>query len=101
MIYDAFSKYDLISQAVNALGKLGLEGYFWVKAMSPWARRLTFSHLWWFANAHTGRQAVRYGERQRPEHRSKALLINPQVADAPRTVPEITPLSRTCDRNPL
>jgi len=40
MIYNAFSKYDLISQAVNALGKLGLEGYFEVKAMSPRARRM-------------------------------------------------------------
>jgi len=35
----------MISQAVNALGKLGLEGYFEVKAMSPWARRLLFGHL--------------------------------------------------------
>src|SRR5262249_61582502 len=41
--------------------------------------------LWRFANACTGRQAVRYGERQRPEHRSKGLLIKAQVADAPRT----------------
>jgi hypothetical protein len=45
MIYNAFSKYSLISQAVNALGKLGLGGYFGVKARSPWARRLMFSHL--------------------------------------------------------
>jgi hypothetical protein len=45
MIYDAFSKYSLISQAVNALGKLGLEGYFGVKVPAPGARRLTFSHL--------------------------------------------------------
>src|SRR5215475_6600919 len=57
--------------------------------------------LWRFANAFTGRQAVRYGERQRPEHRSKGILIIAQVADAPRTVPKITPLSCTCNRNPL
>src|SRR5262245_9320418 len=44
------------------------------------------------------RQALRYGERQRPEHRSEGLLIDAQVADAPRTVTEITPLSRTCNR---
>jgi len=35
------------------------------------------------------------------EHRSKGLLIKAQVADAPRTVPKITPLSRTCNRNTL
>src|SRR5262245_2113702 len=57
--------------------------------------------LWRFANAFTGRQAVRYGERQRPEHRSKGLLIKAQVADAPRTVPEIAPLSRTRNRKPI
>jgi hypothetical protein len=28
MIYDAFSKYSLISQAVNDLCKYGLKGYF-------------------------------------------------------------------------
>jgi len=33
------------TQAVSALGKLGLEGYFGVKALSPSARRLMFSHL--------------------------------------------------------
>jgi len=32
-------------------------------------------------------RAVRYGERQRPEHRSVGLLTDAQVADAPRTVP--------------
>ena len=53
------------------------------------------------ANACTGRRALRYGERERPEHRSKGLLINAQVAHAPRTVPEISPLSRTCNRNTL
>src|SRR5262245_28251015 len=37
------------------------------------------------------RQAVRYGERQRPEHRSRGLLIDAQVADAPRTVPMVSP----------
>ena len=42
--------------------------------------------------------AVRYGERQRPEHRSGGLLINAQVADAPRTVPEIAPLYSTRNR---
>src|SRR5262245_21145609 len=38
--------------------------------------------LWRFANACTWRQAVQYGERQRPEHRSRHLLIDAQVADA-------------------
>src|SRR5688572_2753321 len=37
------------------------------------------------------RSSVRYGERQRPEHRPKGLLINVQVADAPRTVPLVAP----------
>lgn len=32
------------------------------------------------------------GERQRPEHRSEGLLIKAQVAYAPRTVPQISPL---------
>jgi hypothetical protein len=36
-----------------------------------------------------------YGERKRPEHRSKGLLIKAQVAYAPRTAPQITPHSRT------
>src|SRR6266540_4307672 len=65
----------------------------------PYAHLLT--DLWRFANARTGRQAVRYGERQRPEHRSGGLLIDAQVADAPRTVPEIAPLSRTRNRNDI
>src|SRR5262249_6613893 len=34
-----------------------------------------------------GRQAVQYGERERPEPRSIDLLIEAQVAHAPRTVP--------------
>src|SRR6266545_823739 len=34
-----------------------------------------------------GTAAVRYGERQRPEHRSCGHMIDAQVADAPRTVP--------------
>src|SRR5262247_618767 len=38
--------------------------------------------LEWIANAFTGRQVVRYGERQRPEHRLRGLLIDAQVADA-------------------
>jgi hypothetical protein len=42
------------------------------------------------ANAFMGRQAIQYGERERPEHRSIGLLIKAQVADAPRTVPETT-----------
>ena len=29
---------------------------------------------------------IQYVERQRPEHRSEGLLIDAQVADAPRTV---------------
>src|SRR5262245_4523986 len=33
-----------------------------------------------------GRQTLRYGERERPEYRSKDLSIGAQVADAPRTV---------------
>src|SRR6266540_2408909 len=33
-----------------------------------------------------GRQTLRYGERQRPEYRSKDLSIGAQVADAPCTV---------------
>src|SRR5882672_1392544 len=32
------------------------------------------------------RRAVRYGERQRPEHRSRGLSVDARVADAPRTV---------------
>jgi RHS repeat-associated protein len=35
---------------------------------------------------------VRYGERQRPEHLSIGLLIDAQVADAPRTVPPRVPM---------
>jgi len=46
-------------------------------------------------------RAVRYGERQRPEHWSASLLADAQVADAPRTVPKIAPLFRTGNRNPL
>ncbi len=41
-------------------------------------------------------KAVQYGERERPEHLSIGLLIDAQVAHAPRTVPEVAPLSRTC-----
>src|SRR4030095_1854331 len=33
------------------------------------------------------RPPVQYGERERPEHRSIGLLIDAQVAHAPRTVP--------------
>ena len=40
------------------------------------------------------RSPVRYGERQRPEHRSGDLLIDAQVADAPRTVPLAVPYAR-------
>ena len=32
---------------------------------------------------------VRYGERERPEHRPRGLLIDVQVAHAPRTVSEV------------
>ncbi len=39
-----------------------------------------------------GTAAVRYGERQRPEHRSCGHMIDAQVADAPRTVPKIAVL---------
>src|SRR5262249_36509355 len=35
---------------------------------------------------HRVRRAIQYGERQRPELRSKGLLIEAQVADAPRIV---------------
>ena len=35
------------------------------------------------------------GSAERPEHRSRSLMTKAQVADAPRTVPEIAPLSRT------
>ena len=58
-------------------------------------------NLWRFANACTGPQTVQYGERERPEPRSIGLLIEVRVAHAPRTVPEIAPLSRTSNRNPL
>jgi len=34
---------------------------------------------------------VRYGERERPEHQSGGLLIEPRVAHAPRTVPLAVP----------
>jgi hypothetical protein len=34
---------------------------------------------------------LQYGERKRPEHRSKGLLIEAQVAYAPRTVMLATP----------
>src|SRR5262245_1730532 len=37
------------------------------------------------------RQAVQYGERKRPGHESKVLLIYAQVAYAPRTVPLTQP----------
>src|SRR5262245_36948810 len=37
------------------------------------------------------RSLIRYGERQRPEHRSGGFLIDAQVADAPRTVPLSVP----------
>ncbi|HEU0179101.1 MAG TPA: hypothetical protein VFV58_32955 [Blastocatellia bacterium] len=41
-------------------------------------------------SAHRARkQAVQYGERQRPEHWPRGLWTNAQVADAPRTVPLI------------
>src|SRR6266540_1456262 len=35
------------------------------------------------------RRTVQYGERQRPELRSRGLLIEARVADAPRTVPRV------------
>jgi len=54
-----------------------------------------------FANACTRQQAVRYGERQRPEHRSVGLLIDAQVADAPRTASEIAPFSHKRNRKPI
>ena len=53
------------------------------------------------ANAYAGRQAVQYGERERPEHLSIGLLIDAQVAHAPRTVPEVAPLLLTYIGNPL
>jgi len=34
------TKEKSFTQAVNALGKSGLEGYFGVKALAPGARRL-------------------------------------------------------------
>src|SRR6266508_247938 len=57
--------------------------------------RTQYAH--WFAQ----RQTLRYGERQRPGHRLCDHIIDAQVADAPRTVPEIAPLSRTSNRNPI
>jgi hypothetical protein len=40
------------------------------------------------------RSPVRYGERERPGARSIGLLINAQVADAPRTVPLAVPYTQ-------
>src|SRR5262245_20126237 len=61
------------------------------------SRQTPLCGLWRFAKACTGRQAARYGERERPEYRSIALLIYPQVAHAPRTVCDSSDL--TCARS--
>jgi hypothetical protein len=53
------------------------------------------------ANAYTGRQAIQYGERERPETRAISLLIDAQVAHAPRTAQEVAPISLTRNRKSL
>src|SRR6266545_3209539 len=52
-----------------------------------WSTRDDFCRQTKSNQATLGHAAVRYGERQRPEHRSIGLLIDAQVADAPRTEP--------------
>src|SRR5262249_28487393 len=68
--------------------------FFEVKEIS--AKRVR--KLWRFAYACTERQAIRYGERKRPKHRSNSPLIKAQVAYAPCTVSEISPPSRSLNR---
>src|SRR5262245_66502613 len=100
----------LFRQAVQTLSEAGHEvviSDLYSERFDPISDRRNFSsvfdagYLKRIANAFTGRQAIRYGERQRPEHRSISLLIDAQVADAPRTVPEVAPLSRKCICNLL